>query len=117
MQLPSLLLYISCLSCLLFIGCGNVAGTYVFNIDDSDTLKILSNGTYERVVEKRGEQIISRGTWQRDGRRPIYFRNWVDSNDSTNKIIKGLRIEISIFSDEIRIYSSYDQELYYKKAR
>ena len=94
--------------------CCNIEGTYVHNEGRGDTLKILTDGIYERTYHKGNDLIKGRGKWIRQ-KNDTFFYDWI--NIEQKKGIRGMKIECQLFSSETRLYTDHDNNLYFKKIK
>lgn len=95
------------------ISCRNIEGNYVYNESVSDTLKVFTDGVYERTYNNGKDVIKGRGKWVRQ-KNDAFFYDWINI-EQKDKVIRGMKIENQLFSSEIRLYIDYDNNLYYER--
>lgn len=100
------------LCCFFMTSCEKIIGNYAY-VTEVDTIKIFSNGTYKRVLSVNGDSLISTGRWKEDG-KDIFFYDW---NENGKLIIRGMKEDKNIFTKEVRLYTDYDNDLFYKKIK
>jgi hypothetical protein len=93
--------------------CSNIEGSYVSN-NNEDTLELFSNGTYKRKHNENGEVLVIDGKWKKET-KDIFFYNWFEYNKDS--IIRGMKVEKSLFNKEVRLYTDYDNDSFYRKIR
>lgn len=98
-----------------------LSGTYVSNSkENADTLKLFSNGKYERKLLECGKNFIDGGMWIIKG-NTIYFDDWIERCDEGKANLNGLKIiyatevENRYFFGKTKLLINDDLELYYEK--
>jgi len=92
--------------------CSNIEGIYVLNNNSKDTLKLFSNGTYQRKYLNNDEVLVKGGTWKKEA-QDIFFYNWINGN--RDSIIRGMKVEQSLFNKEVLLFTDYDNDFFYRK--
>lgn len=120
--------YLLCLGCLIFVNChvseneiiGNYIGSYKTNID---SLKILDNGNYERLIyDKYKNKIFSNKGKYEIKNGSVIFNDFLLNEDDLSSSFKYSSKDLTNASlsyewtiSGIKINSNYDLEYFYIK--
>jgi hypothetical protein len=122
--------YLLCLGCLIFVNChiseneiiGNYIGSYKTNID---SLKILDNGNYERLIYDRYKnKIFSNKSNYEIKNGSVIFHDFLLNEDDLSSTFKYSSKDLTIANlpyewtiSGIKINSNYDLEFFYIKQK